>query len=108
MSKEKIRIILQSFNHLILNESCKDILNVLVNEKSILNIAGPISFPTRKRSYCVLRSPHVDKDSREQFEIRRYKKIIDIHSTSKEIINVLLLLDLSPGVSTELFSYSYK
>nr|YP_010156557.1 30S ribosomal protein S10 [Laminaria rodriguezii]QQY85094.1 30S ribosomal protein S10 [Laminaria rodriguezii] len=105
MSKEKIRIILQSFNHLVLNECCKKILNALANEKSILNVAGPISFPTKKRSYCVLRSPHVNKDSREQFEIRRYKKIIDIQSDSKEIVNTLLLLDLSPGVSTELYSY---
>nr|YP_011005004.1 30S ribosomal protein S10 [Analipus japonicus]WAM61867.1 30S ribosomal protein S10 [Analipus japonicus] len=105
MSKEKIRIILQSFNHIILNNSCKKILEVLTGEKSIINISGPISFPTKKRSYCVLRSPHVNKDSREQFEIRRYKKIIDIQSNSKEIMNILLLLDLSPGVSTELFSY---
>nr|YP_011005562.1 30S ribosomal protein S10 [Cutleria multifida]WAM62566.1 30S ribosomal protein S10 [Cutleria multifida] len=105
MAKEKIRIILQSFNHLILKESCKKLLDVLASEKSILDISGPISLPTKKRSYCVLRSPHVNKDSREQFEIRRYKKIIDIQSNSKEIVNALLILDLSPGVSTELFSY---
>lgn len=105
MSKEKIRITLQSFNHLILNECCKKISDVLINEKSVLKIAGPISFPTKKRSYCVLRSPHVNKDSREQFEIRRYKKIIDIESDSKEIINILLSLELSPGVSTELYNY---
>ena len=105
MAKEKIRIILQSFNHFTLNESCKKILDVLTNEKPILGIAGPISLPTKKRSYCVLRSPHVNNDSREQFEIRRYKKIIDVQSNSREIVNVLLILDLSPGVSTELFSY---
>lgn len=105
MPKEKIRITLQSFNHLILNECCKKISEVLVNDKSVLKIAGPISFPTKKRSYCVLRSPHVNKDSREQFEIRRYKKIIDLESNSKEIINILLSLELSPGVSTELYSY---
>ena len=105
MSNEKIRITLQSFNHLILNECCKKISDVLINEKSVLKVAGPISFPTKKRSYCVLRSPHVNKDSREQFEIRRYKKIIDIESNSKEIVNILLSLDLSPGVSTELYSY---
>lgn len=105
MSKEKIRITLQSFNHLILNDCCKKISEILVNEKSVLKIAGPISFPTKKRSYCVLRSPHVNKDSREQFEIRRYKKIIDFESNSKEIINILLSLELSPGVSTELYNY---
>ncbi len=105
MSKEKIRITLQSFNHLILNECCKKISEVLINDKSVLKFAGPISFPTKKRSYCVLRSPHVNKDSREQFEIRRYKKIIDLESNSKEIINILLSLELSPGVSTELYNY---
>lgn len=105
MSNEKIRITLQSFNHLVLNDCCKKISDVLINEKSVLKVAGPISFPTKKRSYCVLRSPHVNKDSREQFEIRRYKKIIDIESDSKEIVNILLSLDLSPGVSTELYNY---
>lgn len=105
MAKEKIRITLQSFNHGLLKECCEKISAVLDNEKSILKVAGPISFPTKKRSYCVLRSPHVNKDSREQFEIRRYKKIIDIESNSKEIINILLSLDLSPGVSTELYNY---
>lgn len=105
MAKEKIRITLQSFNHVLLKGCCDKISVVLGNEKSILNVAGPISFPTKKRSYCVLRSPHVNKDSREQFEIRRYKKIIDIESDSKEIINILLSLDLSPGVSTELYNY---
>ena len=105
MVKEKIRITLQSFNHVMLKDCCNKISVVLNNEKSILNVAGPISFPTKKRSYCVLRSPHVNKDSREQFEIRRYKKIIDIEAESKEIINILLSLDLSPGVSTELYNY---
>nr|YP_009327063.1 30S ribosomal protein S10 [Pleurocladia lacustris]ANS57611.1 30S ribosomal protein S10 [Pleurocladia lacustris]ANS57755.1 30S ribosomal protein S10 [Pleurocladia lacustris] len=108
MAKEKIRITLQSFNHLILDDCCKKISDVLTVEKSILKIAGPISFPTKKRSYCVLRSPHVNKDSREQFEIRRYKKVIDIESNSKEILNVLLSLDLSPGVSTQFYHYKYK
>nr|QXI87439.1 ribosomal protein S10 [Sargassum phyllocystum]QXI87856.1 ribosomal protein S10 [Sargassum mcclurei] len=105
MSTEKVRIILQSFNHLRLYRSCNVILNVLSQEKCITNISGPVSFPTKKRSYCVLRSPHVNKDSREQFEIRRYKKMIDIESSSDEIINTLLLLDLFPGVSTKLFNY---
>lgn len=105
MAKEKIRITFKSFNHMILNESCKKVLKLLKDDESVINIAGPISFPTKKRSYCVLRSPHVDKDAREQFEIRRYKKIIDIYSQSKETINTLLMLEVSPGVLTELSSY---
>nr|YP_011007529.1 30S ribosomal protein S10 [Syringoderma abyssicola]WAM64958.1 30S ribosomal protein S10 [Syringoderma abyssicola] len=105
MSKEKIRIILQSFNHRVLNDSCQKILNLCANEKSIKEVSGPISLPTKKRSYCVLRSPHVNKDSREQFEIRRYKKIIDIYSNSQKLVNTILMLEVSAGVSTELFSY---
>nr|YP_011006968.1 30S ribosomal protein S10 [Phaeostrophion irregulare]WAM64255.1 30S ribosomal protein S10 [Phaeostrophion irregulare] len=105
MPKEKIRITLKSFNHIILTNCCKYILDALSTEESIMNIAGPVSFPTKKRSYCVLRSPHVNKDSREQFEIRRYKKIIDIYSDSKKIINTLSILEVSPGVSVELFNY---
>nr|YP_010185332.1 ribosomal protein S10 [Ishige okamurae]QVJ99676.1 ribosomal protein S10 [Ishige okamurae]WAM63972.1 30S ribosomal protein S10 [Ishige okamurae] len=103
--KQKIRIILKSFNHSRLNESCRKIVEELRNKKLILNTAGPISFPTKKRFYCVLRSPHVNKNSREQFEIRRYKKIIDVYSDSKEITNVLLDFNVSPGVVTELLSY---
>ena len=103
MSEKKLRIVLQSFNHTLLNESCNNIIALLDNQKSQIQFWGPISLPTRKRSYCVLRSPHVNKDSREQFEIRRYKKIIDISPASREIIKILLLLELSPGVSSKLF-----
>ena len=105
MSKKKLRIILQSFNHNLLNESCKTIRLVVSRQLADFDIkfSGPISLPTKKRSYCVLRSPHVNKDSREQFEIRRYKKIIDISPISREIINLLLSLEISPGVSSKLF-----
>lgn len=102
-SKKKLRIVLQSFNHNLLNESCSDIITLLSNQESQIRFWGPVSLPTRKRSYCVLRSPHVNKDSREQFEIRRYKKIIDISPISREIIKILLLVEISPGVSTKLF-----
>ena len=105
MSKKKLRIILQSFNHDLLNESCKTI-RMLVYSQPVnfdIDFSGPISLPTKKRSYCVLRSPHVNKDSREQFEIRRYKKIIDISPASREIIKILVSLEISPGVSSKLF-----
>ncbi|CAM9093655.1 unnamed protein product [Choristocarpus tenellus] len=104
MLKKKIRIILESFNSTNLNESCKKFL-LLKNNLTISYISGPISLPTKKRSYCVLRSPHVNKDSREQFEIRRYKKIIDIYSNSPEIKKILLnllSLELFPGVFIKL------
>ncbi|CAM9097280.1 unnamed protein product [Discosporangium mesarthrocarpum] len=104
MTKEKIRITLQSFNHKILNECCKKILDLLNTQDFITHISGPISFPTRKRFYCVLRSPHVNKDSREQFEIRRYKKILDIYSTSQKTINILLKLEIPAGISINLLN----
>nr|YP_009455854.1 30S ribosomal protein S10 [Dictyopteris divaricata]YP_010205359.1 30S ribosomal protein S10 [Grateloupia livida]AQZ25070.1 30S ribosomal protein S10 [Dictyopteris divaricata]UAV85928.1 30S ribosomal protein S10 [Grateloupia livida] len=103
MSDKKLRIILQSFNHKILNESCNKIINLISQEELPIKFWGPISLPTTKRSYCVLRSPHVNKDSREQFEIRRYKKIIDVSPSSKELVKVLFLLDIPPGVSSKLF-----
>ncbi|CAL8412417.1 unnamed protein product [Dictyota dichotoma] len=103
MREKKLRIILQSFSSFHLNESCTKIVNLLLMENPNIKLSGPISLPTRKRSYCVLRSPHVNKDSREQFEIRRYKKIIDISSYSKDITRMLLMLDISPGVSSQLF-----
>jgi len=79
---EKIRISIHGFNSKILNVCCYKINKVGVETNSILN--GPIFLPTRRRIYCVLRSPHVDKDSREHFEIRTHKRIFDIWTTSKE------------------------
>lgn len=102
MREKKLRIILQSFSSFNLSESCNKIVNLVLIESPKSKLSGPISLPTRRRSYCVLRSPHVNKDSREQFEIRRYKKIIDIAPYSKEIIRMLLMLDLTPGVSSQL------
>lgn len=103
MSKIKLRIILQSFSHRLLNESCDAIITALLRDHRDINISGPVSLPTKKRSYCVLRSPHVNKDSREQFEIRRYKKIIDISPVSREITKILLFLEIPPGISSKLF-----
>lgn len=103
MYHKKLRITLQSFNHKSLNDSCIKIITTLSNDSQSLNICGPISLPTRKRSYCVLRSPHVNKDSREQFEIRRYKKVLEISPFSAEIMKLLLSIEIPAGVSTRLF-----
>jgi small subunit ribosomal protein S10 len=70
------------------------------------NIKGPISIPTRRRIYCVLRSPHVDKDSREQFEIRRYKRIIDIYPESSQTFDTFLKIELPSGVSIKVKIYN--
>ena len=106
MSKEKIRVSLHSFNYKILDEACKKILSVISSTEKIENIKGPIPLPTRKRIYCVLRSPFVDKDSREQFEIRRYKRIIDIYPESSQTFDAFLKIELPPGVSIDVQIYS--
>ena len=93
----KIRIRLESFNHALLLSSCQKIVKILQNIQ--LNSLGIIPLPTRKRVYCVLRSPHIDKDSREHFEIRVHKRIIEIYYNSEvEIFDLLSEADLPPGV----------
>lgn len=90
-----------------LNEACKKIF-LLLKEENLEKVKGPIPMPTKKRIYCVLRSPHVDKDSREQFEIRRYKRIIDIYSESTEILETIQTsLDWPPGVFLEVRIHSF-
>ena len=103
MSKEKIRISLHSFNYKLLDEACKKILSV---QEETVNIRGPIPLPTKKRIYCVLRSPHVDKDSREQFEIRRYKRILDVYAESGQSFETFLKMELPPGVSINVDMYA--
>lgn len=96
-TNEKIRVRLESFNHELLNSSCRKIINLA--EKSNINGAKIIPLPTDKRIYCVLRSPHVDKDSREHFEIRMHKRIIDLHYESTlNIFELLSELELPSGV----------
>lgn len=93
----KIRVRLESFNHELLNSSCQKIINILQNTP--LNSIGVVPLPTRKRIYCVLRSPHVDKDSREHFEIRIHKRILEIYYNSEvPIFDVLSEADLPAGV----------
>ena len=94
---EKIRVRLESFNHELLTESCSKIIESLEKVESSIN--GPIYLPTDKRIYCVLRSPHVDKDSREHFEIRIHKRILEIYyDSSINIFDLLVKSDLPPGV----------
>jgi small subunit ribosomal protein S10 len=99
MLKEKIRVSLHSFNYKLLDEACTKILSVLALQENTIKIKGPVPLPTKKRIYCVLRSPHVDKDSREQFEIRQYKRIIDVYPESTQSVDGFLKIELPPGVS---------
>jgi len=93
----KIRVRLESYNHELLVSSCRKILDIL--ENTPLNSIGVVSLPTRKRVYCVLRSPHVNKDSREHFEIRIHKRILEIHYNPEvPIIDLLSETDLPSGI----------
>jgi small subunit ribosomal protein S10 len=93
----KIRVRLESFNHELLNSSCKKIVEILQNTP--VDSIGVVALPTKRRIYCVLRSPHVDKDSREHFEIRVHKRIIEIYYDSEvPIFDLLSEADLPPGV----------
>jgi len=93
----KIRVRLESFNHELLVSSCQKITNIL--SKIALNSMGIVTLPTSKRIYCVLRSPHVDKDSREHFEIRIHKRILEIYYEPEvPIFDLLAEIDLSPGI----------
>jgi small subunit ribosomal protein S10 len=94
---EKIRIRLESFNHELLQTSCQKIIDI-TKDNNINNI-GIVSLPTNKRIYCVLRSPHVNKDSREHFEIRIHKRILEIYyNSSINIFDLLIKSDLPPGI----------
>jgi small subunit ribosomal protein S10 len=93
----KIRIRLESFNHELLTLSSQTIINLLQNTS--LSSIRAIALPTRKRIYCVLRSPHVNKDSREHFEIRIHKRILEIYyDIEVPIFELLSEVDLPPGV----------
>jgi small subunit ribosomal protein S10 len=96
--KNRIRIRLQSYDHKLLDIACKQILNEV--EKTESKIVGPIPLPTQKRVYCVLRSPHVNKDSREHFELKIHKRVMDIYVKSVDSSNSLISINLPSGVST--------
>jgi small subunit ribosomal protein S10 len=83
----KLRIALKSYESNLLNDSCQQIL--LAAESGNTKAIGPIPLPTKRRIYCVLRSPHVNKDAREHFEIRIHKRIIDIYQPSEETLKIL-------------------
>nr|YP_009399988.1 ribosomal protein S10 [Tolypiocladia glomerulata]ARW69807.1 ribosomal protein S10 [Tolypiocladia glomerulata] len=95
----KVRIKLKTYDNQLLNNSCKSIIDSISRTEA--KIVGPISMPTRRKIYCVLRSPHVDKDSREHFEIRVYTKLIDVYKPSTQTIDTLMKLNIPPGVDVE-------
>lgn len=100
MQSQRIRIRLRAFDHKLLDQSTKEIVDTA--RRTGARIAGPIPLPTRINRYTVLRSPHVDKKSREQFEVRTHKRLLDILEPTQQTIDQLMKLDLSAGVDVEI------
>jgi len=100
MEEQKIRIKLKAFDHRILDHAVKEIVETA--KRNGANVIGSIPLPVKIRRYTVLRSPHTDKKSREQFEMRIHKRIIDIIEPSQQVIDSLMKLELSAGVEVEI------
>ncbi len=100
MAKQRIRIRLKAYDHRILDESARQIVETA--EHTGAKVAGPIPLPTRIERYCVIRSPFIDKDSQEHFEIRTHKRLIDIIDPTPQAINSLMRLTLPAGVDIEI------
>jgi small subunit ribosomal protein S10 len=100
MTRERVRIRLKAFDHRLLDQASKDIVSTA--KRTGAQVAGPIPLPTLINRFTVLRSPHVDKKSREQFEIRTHKRIIDILAPTPQTIDALSKLQLAAGVDVEI------
>jgi len=100
MENQRIRIRLKAFDHRLLDQSVVEIVDTA--KRTGARVVGPIPLPTVINKYCVLRSPHVDKKSREQFEIRTHKRLIDILESTEQTVDALMKLDLSAGVDVEI------
>lgn len=97
---QKIRIKLKSYDHNLVDKSADKIVKTVKNTGAVIN--GPIPLPTNKKIFTVLRSPHVNKKSREQFELNAHKRILDIYSSSSKTIDALMKLELPSGVEVEI------
>lgn len=93
---QRVRIVLRAFDHRILDQSAAQIVESA--ERSGARVAGPVPLPTRIKRFCVIRSPHIDKDSQEHFEIRTHKRLIDILEPTSKTIDALTRLELPAGV----------
>jgi len=102
MTAQTIRIKLKAFDHRLLDRSVKDIVDTV--QRTGAKVVGPVPLPTRIQRFTVLRSPHVDKKSREQFEIRTHLRLMDILEPTQQTVDALMRLDLSAGVEVEIKS----
>jgi small subunit ribosomal protein S10 len=96
VSSEKIRIILRAFDHRLLDQSAQQIVEAA--ERTGVSVAGPVPMPTHIKRFCVIRSPHVDKDSREHFELRTHKRLVDILEPNPKTVDALTRLQMPAGV----------
>jgi small subunit ribosomal protein S10 len=102
--KDNIRIRLRAFDHRLLDQSTREIVDTA--KRTGAQVAGPIPLPTRMSKYTVNRSPHVDKKSRDQFEIRTHKRLLDILNPTQNTVDTLMKLDLPAGVDVEIKVFS--
>ena len=102
MESQNIRIRLKAFDHRVLDQSTSEIVNTA--KRTGAQVRGPIPLPSRIEKFTVNRSPHVDKKSREQFEIRTHKRLLDILEPTQQTLDALMKLDLSAGVDVEIKS----
>jgi small subunit ribosomal protein S10 len=100
MKKQRIRLTLKSYDHQLLDKAVKQI--VLTVKRTGAQVLGPVPMPNRKKCFTVLRSPHVDKKSREQFELTTHKRILDIVSPTEQTMDALMKLNISAGVDVEI------
>ncbi|MGQ9674882.1 MAG: 30S ribosomal protein S10 [Chloroflexota bacterium] len=100
MAKQRIRIRLKAYDHTILDQSARQIVETA--ERMGAQVAGPVPLPNKVERYTVIRSPHIDKDSREQFEIRTHKRLIDIIEPTQKTVSALMSLNLPAGVDIEI------
>jgi small subunit ribosomal protein S10 len=97
---QKIRIKLKAFDHKVLDQSAEKIVSVV--RKSGARVSGPVPLPTNRNLFCVIRSPHIDKESMEHFEIRTHRRLIDILEPTQKTVDELMHLDLPAGVDIEI------
>ena len=100
MAKQKIRIRLKAYDHRVLDQSVRQIVDTAERTGAI--VVGPVPLPTRIEKFTVIRSPFIDKDSREQFEIRTHKRVLDIVDPTPQTVDALMKLDLAAGVDVEI------
>ena len=100
MDSQNIRIRLKAFDHRVLEQSTNEIVNTA--KRTGANVRGPIPLPTNMRRFTVLRGPHIDKKSREQFEMRTHKRLLDIIDPTPQTVDALMKLDLAAGVDVEI------